>query len=391
MLSCEDISWGQNPVRRCITLSRAGGERPLKEQSMNVFIAGDIRGAYRSEELVSILAKDPDVHIYVNEMKFKSRFRKLISKLGAMITLLSCDCVWVLPCQHETVFLKQAVRFKKKLVTDFYLSFYDTAVNDRKKLQPGSRKAKKKLKSDVYALTHSDKVLFLNESECDYYTSLCGVDRRSIGTEIVPLCIPDKKKAELPYFHKKRDFIRFTWCGTYIPLQGLEKVIKAFALLKKEGVDARLTVWGDSDAKAAPYRRLADRLKCSDSIDFINDKWGDVECWEQYISSESDCSMGIFGDSVKAHTVLANKVLDGVAFKTPVITAPSGGVAEYFDESSMVIAEPEPEVICEAMKKVTNADIGTIESMTGKAYDIYKENFTRECYEKRVKDILKEL
>ena len=358
---------------------------------MNLFIAGDIRGAYRSEELISILAKDPNVKIYVNEMKFKSKFKKLLSKLGAMITLMACDCVWVLPCQHETVFLKQAVRFKKKLVTDFYLSFYDTAVNDRKKLKAGSRKAKKKLKSDVYALTRSDRVLFLNESECDYYTSLCGVDRNKIGTRIVPLCITDKKDSELPYYTGKHDYIRFTWCGTYIPLQGLEKVIKAFALLLKEGVNAKLTVWGDSDAKAAPYKKLAEKLKVSNAIDFVNDKWGDLVTWESYMSQNSDCAIGIFGDSVKAHTVLANKVLDGVAFGTPVITAPSGGVSEYFDEASMIITKPEPEAIKEAMKRAAGMSLDEVKTMTGKAYGIYKENFTRECYERRVKEILNEL
>lgn len=351
---------------------------------MNIYIIGDIRGAYRVEQLVKKLIENRNYHVYVNDLRKTVFWGKICKKITDFFAIILSDIVYVSPCQHTNKLLKIAVLFKKKIITDFYISFYDTEVLDRRKCKENSKKAKKWKKIDSYALDHSTKLIFLNQNEGRYYTKILGCDLNKLNYSIIPLCIPEKPKAVLPYFTQKRAYIHFCWCGTYIPLQALDKIIKASELAIKNGLNMHLTIWGDSEIKAKPYRQLVTDLNMTQQVTFVNDKWNNIDEWINFIVNECDVTLGIFGDSEKAKTVLANKVLDGVAFHTPVLTAESLGLREFFSDYDMFITNNHRNEIAEAMIKISKTEYTDIVSMTDSAYKIYRKIFTPDIFGKNI-------
>lgn len=353
---------------------------------MNIFLIGDVRSAYRVEYFIRTCISDRKYNIFVNDLQVTGGHNKFVKKLISLLALRNADVVFVAPCQHNSALVKVAVKMKKSIITDFYISFYDTEVFDRKNCTIDSKIAKKWKKVDLFAMQNSSLLLFLNQSEAHYYFQALGMNPQTVNYKIVPLCIPDKPKAELPYFRHKTDYIHFCWCGTYIPLQGIEKIIQAAAIALKKGLRMKLTFWGDSNEKAKPYTEMIHALGIEEQVSVQNDNWGDMQAWIEFITTSCDVSLGIFGDSNKAKTVLANKVMDGIAFRTPMLTGESSGAREYFNDSQIFFVEATPEQIAEKMIAISQMSAEKIDGMVERAYQVYQENFTPECFAKNIKE-----
>jgi len=351
-------------------------ERQDEALMLKVYVIGDLRGAYRNKYLVDILEKDKDIVLHGSYLPGK--FKKALS----VFRLLTSDLVVISACNHNSVFAKVAYFAKKKILTDFYISFYDTDVLDRKIFDKTSKEAKRLYKIDQNALCGSSRVLFLNMAEATYYTGLFGMNVSQVNGQEVPLCIPAKKPASLPYYNGKTNYIRFCWTGTYIPLQGLDRVLEAVKIATDKGLAMRLTVWGDKEEKAEPFRKMAKQLGIEQYIDFIN-VWGELDRWEAYICENCDVTMGIFGASKKAQVVLANKVVDGVAYKTPVITARSGGVEEFFSDE-LLVCENDPASIADKMIEAGSMSKATVEDLVERAYAVYEKDFTPQRFSERI-------
>ena len=355
-----------------------------------IFIIGDSRGAYRNEYLMRILKDTKSYEITgTYEAEKGNHSSRLFKSVTLFKNLIRSDLVFVCSCKHNSSVAKTAFLLKKKIITDFYLSFYDTDVLDRHKVSSDSNDALKLLKIDQDALLRSSILLFLNKAEANYYTKLLNVNLEDLNYKIVPLCIPDKRKADLPYFHGRTETIRFCWCGTYIPLQGLDKIIEASKIAIEKGLNMKLTIWGDDAKKAQPYVKKVGELGIADYVDFIN-KWDSLESWQSYIISNCDVSMGIFGDSEKAKTVLANKVVDGVAFGTPVITAESKGVSEFFSDG-LFICKNDPNSIAEKMIEVSQLKKEEIMVSIKKAFNVYEQNFAPVLFQRKIIECIEEL
>jgi len=354
---------------------------------MNLFVFGGKYIAYRTKEFLRYAVNDARFNVYYNGFESLG-IRKIISRLASLAALLCADMVYVTPYERRSVLFKFALLLKKPLICDFYLSLYATDILDRKLYSPDSKQARKYKKADLAAVKRSARLFFLTESEAKYFLSLLGEDADKIKHDTVPLVIPEKPAAVLPYFSGARDYIHFCWCGTYIPLHGLEKIILAAEIAKNKGLNFRITFWGDSGEKAADAIRAACDLRLGDTVTFVNDKWGDIETWENFIAQNCDVTFGIFGDSDKARTVLANKTVDGVAFRTPVITARTPGAKEFFDEQDLFFCGNTPESIAETMISAASKTKSEIDAMVSRAYDKYLKFFTPAAFWRKTSGII---
>jgi hypothetical protein len=120
----------------------------------------------------------------------------------------------------------------------------------------------------------------------------------------------------------------------------------------KGKMNLHLYIWGASDTRGELYRKMVENLLIQDIVT-IHNEWGNRKKWEEFIVDKCDISLGIFGKSMKAQTVLANKVLDGIAFRTPVITARSVGLNEYFNgKDDIFITENTPEALAKMIEYI---------------------------------------
>ena len=103
--------------------------------------------------------------------------------------------------------------------------------------------------------------------------------------------------------------------SSFIPLHGLEYVVRAASALERSGEDVAIDVVGSGETEGA-IRQLADQLQVR-TVTFLGPRR-----YEELpaLMSAADVCLGIFGTSPKAGRVIPNKVFDALAVARPVIT-----------------------------------------------------------------------
>lgn len=356
---------------------------------MNIFIIGDLRSAYRTDFYLQALMKLGYKKIYINSFSGQ----KILKGITNILMLLMSDVVFVAPLQHNNKLVKLAILLKKIIIVDFYISFYDSVVFDHKKYDSNSKKAQRFLKIDRNAANNARVLTFLNKSEMNLYLNRIGIRSELVNYEIIPLVIPNReKKAQLDFFKGKRKTMNICWVGTYIPLHGIDKIIEAVNILSNTNCDIHFYFWGNSNEAARGYIEKVKKLKIDNYVSFINDKWGNMEEWENFIVKNCDISLGVFGDSTKSKTVLPNKVIDGIVFKTPVITQFSKGAREFFDFSNDIFGcSNTPEELASVIEYIYSLDFEDIEKHIENSYLKYENNFSYEAFYARVEKVFEKV
>ncbi|WP_426092449.1 hypothetical protein [Flavobacterium sp. DSR3-2] len=375
--------------------------------NQNIYIIGIVKGTSRTQNLIKfLLDQNRDIFynsletkIFFNKKGFKGILRKILrgfeetlKYIDKVYNILISDIV-VLPamCNNYQFDLYIAKILKKTIITDFYISFYDTWVLDRNEVDRFSKQAKKLLSYDVNCISNADYVLFLNSTERKYYLDILNIPYNINKHLIVPLCIEESIKTPNSYYSKNFEerVFNICWWGGYIPLHGLEKIISACNILNKEyELNFHLYLFGSSDGKNKEYLDLISSLNLSSviSIDntstFKNGKLGN------FLQNNCDLVLGNFGDSEKAKKVLVNKLIDGVAMKSPVLTGESVAPHEYFSENEIFYTLNTPESMAAKMYFISQLDAKEIQNRVDKAYLIYLKEFSVNAYTNKMKEVL---
>jgi glycosyltransferase involved in cell wall biosynthesis len=141
--------------------------------------------------------------------------------------------------------------------------------------------------------------------------------------------------------------------GYFIPLQGIEYIIKAAHLLRKEDIFFNLIGNGQTYAKA---KALSEKLDIK-KIEFI-DSLPYEKLRDQM--SQADICLGIFGNTDKARRVIPNKAYEALAVGRPLITGDSSAIRELFTDRTNVLLSKmanENDLASKIMELKNNADL----------------------------------
>ena len=307
--------------------------------------------------------------------------------LKARKYLKKATIVYIPPMEYTFMKVFLSRFYRKKVITDVYAPHYDMTVNDEKIYTKKSIVARFYHWQDRYIIKKSTVSLFLNEPEKEYFLKQVNIKKYNNRMEVLPLYIPLKPQAEIRYFKKEREIINLCWTGTFINLQGVDKIIDAAYELKKMNFRCKIYIIGPDKAAKQKWIKYVDEKGISDYVIFPN-VWGDFQKWENFIVKNCDITLGIFGDSQKAKTVVANKVIDGIAFKTPLITAESIGIDFYFKNNEIYVTKNDPISIANKIIEVSNLNLDVIKKNIENAYTIYEMNFSKEVFKKKFANIV---
>lgn len=199
-----------------------------------------------------------------------------------------------------------------RTVVDGFVGLHETAVGDWGRLAPGSLRARRLALHDRLAVRSAN--LYLIDTEVRAET----IRRAHPGAAVLALPVGAPSWAA----HRPRSTevdgtrpVHFLYYGNYIPLHGLDLVIDAFSALDPT-VDFRVTFLGDGGLRS----RIEARVSASEwaSRATFVDSVPEAELADHIASA--DVVLGVFGDSEKARTVLANKVWQGLASGRVVVT-----------------------------------------------------------------------
>jgi colanic acid/amylovoran biosynthesis glycosyltransferase len=130
--------------------------------------------------------------------------------------------------------------------------------------------------------------------------------------------------------------LRLFSCGRLNPCKGHDDAVRALALLRRQGIDAHLTIAGQDDTHGCTYRSMLDRLiqelDLSGSVRLL----GAVA--EDIVRDELECSHAFVLASL--HEPLGVAIMEAMAMGLPVVVTREGGVPELVrDETDGLLVD----------------------------------------------------
>lgn len=261
-----------------------------------------------------------------------------------------------------------ARRRRTPIVFDPLVSLYETSVEDRRVVAPRSVQGWRYRAEDRAACALADVVLVDTAAHGRYFHERLGVPEAKLHR----LWVGADDEVMVPHASSMHADFRVLFYGTFIPLHGLEHVVRAAHLLERSDSGVRFTIVG-SGQTYTEVRSLANRLKVT-SVDFLPRV--PYEQLPELLGSH-DVALGIFGTSGKAQRVIPNKVFDALATGRPVLTADTSAAREALThlENAWLCAAGDADALAEAIVAL-KADSELRQALGDAGYRLYKEKFS---------------
>lgn len=225
--------------------------------------------------------------------------------------------------------------FKRdKIINDFFISNYDTYVYDRKKITKKNPRAWWKYLQDWINFRYSKYLLSDTLEHFNYWQRLFGAFK---GKHFVLPVLADKTMYYPTEEVRNDEKIKILFYGSFIPLHGIDIVLDAFKILEDKNIKYEASIIGNGQV----FQRMHEKFN---QLNLKNVKMDGKFIHESDLANkvrQSDIILGIFGQSVKAQSVVPNKVYQALASKKVSITMKSKAIDEFFTSDEIITCEPD--------------------------------------------------
>ncbi len=196
----------------------------------------------------------------------------------------------------------------KKVVLDMFYSMYDTYVFDRHSVSANSLQAKVFWWIDKLAVELADLVISDTDAHADYWTRLLKTSRKKFKR----LFVGGDDTVFKPIKHRNSKIV-IEFHGMFTRLHGAEYFIDAAKILTK-AKNLEFLLIGDTSSFNLPLKKYKQmNLKNIKHIKKL--KLDELA----RVVANSDISVGHLGTSIKARSVITNKIFQALACGLPVI------------------------------------------------------------------------
>ena len=274
-------------------------------------------------------------------------YLRLIPDVG--LRLLRCDALVIgYIGQLDVLVLGTVARIAgRPVVFNPLVSLTDTLVEDRHTFRADSLPGRLVRQLDRVSLNMADLVLADTHENADYFATHFNLDRNKIA--VVQVGVPEEM-FYLGRFEsepaKKMDVL---FVGKFIPLHGVDTILRAAAILQQREFPARIEMVGTGQDYLAA-RDLAERLALGNIV------------WTDWIAFDglgdrlraADVVLGIFDQGAKAGRVIPNKVHQALACGATVITRASPAIERHLTDGVEIVLVPpaDPEALADAIESL---------------------------------------
>lgn len=274
---------------------------------------------------------------------------------------------------HRLVpFIKLLARLTgRPVIFDPFLSRYNTRIEDRKLYPPGGLQAWICRWQD-WSSTHAADALVFDTAEHQGY--FYAKYRLAKPCRILPVGVDEGVFAPVDPARTPRPYpqggFQVLFYGSYIPLQGIEHILAAAALLRGRGF--RFTLIG----KGQTYSEMREKARGldPDEVAFVDPV---PEAALIPYLAHADVCLGIFADTVKAANVVPNKVVQAAALGKAIVTRDSPALRRYFRpmESAYLVPSATPEALAEALLAL-RSDAALRRALGARAREVFEAHFS---------------
>lgn len=219
------------------------------------------------------------------------------------------------------------IKFKNKIIiTDFFISIYDTLVDDRGYLSNNSMISKFVHWIDSKTIKYSDFIICDTNAHKSYFSSEFDV----LKSKLMVLYLKADKRIYFPMNIDKPENLRdkyiVLYFGSILPLQGVDIVLKAIEILKTKKNIHFIMI--------GPIGKKYDKVQ-SDTVTYL--EWLSQKELAKYIAFSDLCLGGHFSYNIgKANRTIPGKVYIYDAMEKTMILGDSEANKELFNENCRV-------------------------------------------------------
>ena len=355
---------------------------------MKICFVGDYDPAYIRNDVIIEGLKSSGIDWCECHTPLKTSARLFDLALSYMRKGKGADMVLVVSSDTSrwiVALMKLLTLGRKPLVWDAHYSIFDSYINDRKLAPLYSIKGAYYWFIDWMACALADVILLDTNAHVQYFVDTFYANKKKfvrvfVGSNMVKTFgIPERTRND-------SDFL-VSFHGKYIPLQGIQYILRAAKILEQFG-DIRFKLVG-SGQTYNEMRALAGELQLS-NVEFT--KKVPYQEIPGFLKN-ADVSLGIFADTDKAQRVIANKIYEAVELGVPVITSDSPGIRELFtDRKDILLCKPaDPEDLAAKILLLRNdATLGS--TIAAQALRLFKERVTpKKIGEQLIEDLKSKL
>ncbi|MEH6589922.1 MAG: glycosyltransferase [Halioglobus sp.] len=287
--------------------------------------------------------------------------------------LSGADCYFVPYPAYLDVLLLQWLtpsRDRPTLVVDAFLCLHDTLVNDRKMLSPKGILSRMAAWLERRTLFAADLIFIDTLQQKKLLLEQYGLEPDKIA--VIPVGIDEVVWQPLPILPCSDSFRVLFW-GTFIPLHGVDTIIRAAKLLQKSHPSIHIELIGDGQTAEAQAALIVE-------LEPGNISWQrglmSAAMLRQKVEN-AHCVLGIFGDSDKAGNVLPYKAYQAMASNKILLSREGPAMSTLLEGEAacgLVLVPPaDPAALAQALAEV--ADSYTCS---------YGEPATRALYDQRL-------
>jgi len=271
-----------------------------------------------------------------------------------------------------------ARRFDKRVIFDPFTSRYDTWVDDRKRYTPGGFHARRLHHLDASSIYAADVCIFDTVEHRDYFDDRYGLRG---SAHVIEVGVDEAVFRPLPS-KQPTDVFDVLFYGTYIPLQGVEHIVDAAAMLASDA-SIRFTLIGEGQTRADVSARVK-RL----GLEHVSLLPPVSPAAVVEHMARVDICLGIFGTSRKASGVVPNKVVQAAAVGRPIVTRKSPAIDRYLDaDSAVLVPARDPKSIAQAIRALRDDAARRVE-LARNARAVFECSFSERVLAEKMKVVL---
>ena len=267
----------------------------------------------------------------------------------------------------------------KPIIFDAFLSTYDTMCFDRKKIKPNSIFGRFLYWLDMYSCKLADIVILDTRTHIDFFVDTFNLNilkfkRIFIGADHSIFYPLDMEKYD--------NIFRVFYYGTYLPLQGIEYIIKAAKKLESYK-DIEFTIVG----KGMEYKKIRKLVSELDvkNIQFIS--WIPYQELPFEIAKADICLGGHFSEIDKAKRVISGKTYQFIAMEKPVIVGDNPANRELFNhkKNAMLVKMANADALANAILEL-KVDNKLRELIAEGGYKTFEDKCTLNVIREEIRD-----
>lgn len=305
------------------------------------------------------------------------RVRRALRSERADVTLVSFP-------GHADVLPARLARPRTPLIWDAMMSMYETSVVDRGTVRRRSIRSAKLRFDDSMSSRLASVVLLDTEHHARWFADRFGgpaskYRRLWVGAD-------DEIMRPLP---APPALNRFTvvFYGTFIPLQGVEHIVAAAAIVSAARADVHFVLIGSGQTHAAAVAQAA-------ALGVRNLEFRPRVPPAELAAAigEASVCLGVFGSGLKTARVIANKVYDSLAVGRAVITADTPAVREIFTPGTDVVTCPagDPAALAKAVLELA-ADSERCARIAAAGHALFQREFSIDAVSRSLAPIVLEV